>query len=279
MRWLKEKSYGDKPFFIAMGIQKPHVPFLAPDKYFEMYPRDKIQFHRDPANLWETIPKSAMVQRYKAFGFELGKEDEPRRREFMQAYHACVSFIDTQLGLVLQELKDQGLWENTIIVFTSDHGYHLGDHFLWGKVTLFDIGAKVPFIVRVPGLTQPGSRSDAMLELIDIYPTLSELAGLRRPEHLQGTSLAPVLRDPTLKGAKAYAYSVVRRKGGLGYAVRNKAWRYGKWLDGEELYDLTRDPHERKNLANNTEYSERLLAMRKILGMKQNLAQRNRHTE
>lgn len=274
--WLKEKSYGDQPFFIALGIQKPHVPFLAPDKYFDKYPKEKIQFHRDPANLWDNIPSAAVNKRYTAFGFELGEENAPLRRSYMQAYHACVSFIDTQFGLVVKQLKDQGLWDNTIIIFTSDHGYHLGDHFLWGKVTLFDIGAKVPFIVRVPGMTKAGSRSDSMVELVDIFPTLTELTGLETPGHLQGSSLVPVLRDPKLKGEKAYAYSVVTRKDTLGYAIRNQTWRYGKWPNGEELYDLIKDPHERHNLANNAKHRGRLKAMRKVLAMKQELAQAER---
>ncbi|MCK5563758.1 MAG: sulfatase-like hydrolase/transferase, partial [Planctomycetes bacterium] len=271
-KWLKDKSYGDKPFFIALGIQKPHVPFLAPQKYFDMYPKDKIKFYRDRPNLWDTLPKTAMVKRYKGFGFELGKENEPLRREYMQAYHACVSFIDAQFAVVFDQLKEQGLWDDTIIVLTSDHGYHLGDHFLWGKVTLFDIGAKVPFIVRVPSMTKANSRSEAMVELLDVYPTLSELAGLKAPAHLQGTSLVPLLRDPSRKGAKEYAYSVVTRGDKLGYAIRNQKWRYGKWPDGEELYDLTGDPHERKNLAANPKYTAQIKKLRTVLKDKQTQA-------
>ncbi len=272
VKWLKGKSYGDKPFFITLGIQKPHVPFLAPDKYFDMYPRGKITFHHDPPNLWETLPSRAMSGRYKAFGFELGKENEPRRRKYMQAYHACVTFIDTQIGLVVSQLKEQGLWDNTVIIFTSDHGYHLGDHFLWGKVTLFDIGARVPFIVRVPGTTKAGSRSDAMVELIDIFPTFTELSGLQTPAHLQGKSLVPVLKDPKHPGDRDFAYSVVSRGKNLGYAIRNQQWRYGKWPDGEELYDLSKDPHERNNLANNKQFKKQLDAMRKALAEKKKIA-------
>lgn len=274
--WLKDRTYGDKPFFIALGIQKPHVPFLAPQKYFDMYPRDKIVFHRDDPNLWDSLPPSAKSGRYKGFGFELGKENPALRREYIQAYHACVSFIDVQIGLVLQELKNQGLWDNTIIVLTSDHGYHLGEHFMWGKVTLFDIGAKVPFIVRAPGVTAAGSRSDAMIELLDIFPTLTELAKLKTPSHLQGTSLAPLLRDPTGNRERQYAYSIVSRGPNLGYAIRNQQWRYAKWPDGEELYDLTKDPHERHNLANDAVHQETRKAMRKALAAKQKLAESKR---
>lgn len=275
--WLKEKKYGDKPFFIALGIQKPHVPFLAPDKYFDLYPADEIPFHRDPPDLWDTIPNDAMSKRFTAFGFELGKENVARRQEFMQAYHACVSFIDAQIATVFKQLKDDGLWENTIIVFTTDHGYHLGDHFLWGKVTLFDVGAKVPFIVRVPGMTQAGSRSDAMVELIDVYPTLSELAGLEAPAHLQGTSIVPLLKDPVQAGSKLHTYSVVARGKDLGYALRNQNWRYGKWPSGgEELYNLDSDPHERNNLANDPQYSQHLAEWRAVLAAKQSEARANR---
>ncbi len=267
--WLKEQSYGEKPFFIALGIQKPHVPFLAPQKYFDMYPQDEIAFHRDDPNLWNSLPPSAKSGRFKDFGFELGKEKPTLRREYMQAYHACVSFLDAQIGLVLQELKNQGLWDNTIIVLTSDHGYHLGEHFMWGKVTLFDIGAKVPFIVRAPGLTTAGSRSDTMVELLDVFPTLTELAGLEQPKELQGASLVPVLKDPSRQGDKAYAYSVVTRGNKLGYAIRNQKWRYGKWPDGEELYDLIADPHERNNLANINTYEKRLVEFRDVLAKRQ----------
>lgn len=267
-RWLAAKAHGDQPFFIACGIQKPHVPFLAPDKYFDLYPLNEIVYQPDRSNLWDSLPKMAMVKRYEAFGFELGRENQALRREYMQAYHACVSFIDAQIALVLDALKKSGHWDDTIVVFTSDHGYHLGDHFLWGKVTLFDIGAKVPFIVRVPGVTVGGSRSEAMVELIDIYPTLTDLTGLTAPKHLQGTSLRPLLSHPEWPGKKQYAYSVVTRGQKMGYALRNQRWRYGKWPDGEELYDLTKDPAEKHNLARNPEMKRRLEEFRGLLTSK-----------
>lgn len=264
--WLREQPFEDKPFLIALGIQKPHVPFLAPDKYFDMYPKDEISFEKDPDALWESLPADAASGRYKAFGFELGVENEALRKEYMQAYHACISFIDSQIGLVVEELKTQDQWDNTIVIFTSDHGYHLGDHFLWGKVTLFDIGTRVPFIVRVPGMTKAGSRSEALVELVDIFPTLSELAELDAPKHLQGLSLVPQLREPSTPSDRSFAYSVVTRRGGLGFAIRNRTWRYTKWPRGEELYDLQTDPSERVNLASNPNYRERLLEMRDHLG-------------
>ena len=276
VKWLENKSYGDKPFFISLGLQKPHVPFLAPDKYFDLYPFDKITYQNDRPNLLDFLPSSALSKRYEAFGFEFAKENHPLRKEYIQAYHACVSFIDAQLGLVLDSLKKQNLWDDTIIIFTSDHGYHLGDHFIWGKVTLFDIGAKVPFIVRAPGLSKSGTASEAMVELIDIYPTFADLAGLKAPDHLQGISLRPLLGHPERLGKRKYAYSVVTRgPKNLGYALRNQNWRYGKWPDGEELYNLRTDPQEKNNLAQKNHLKERLQGFREILAEKQNLFEKN----
>ena len=275
VKWLGEKSHGDKPFFIALGLQKPHVPFLAPDKYFDLYPFDKITYKTDRPDLWNSLPQSALSKRYEAFGFEMGKENHPLRKEYMQAYHACVSFIDAQLGLVLDAVKKNGLWEDTIIVFTSDHGYHLGDHFIWGKVTLFDIGAKVPFIIRAPGLSKAGATSEAMVELIDVYPTLADLTGLKAPDHLQGASLRHLLGNPERLGKKKYAYSVVTRGPKLGYALRNQNWRYGKWPDGEELYNLRNDPREKNNLAGKKHLKERLEEFRSVLAGKQKQVEEN----
>ena len=275
-RWLTERTHGDKPFFIACGFQKPHVPFLAPDAWFDQYPLHEIRFASDRTSLWDSIPKSALSKRYEAFGFELGVENEPLRREYMQAYHACVSFIDAQLQIVLQALEDSGHRDDTIVIFTSDHGYHLGDHFLWGKVTLFDIGTRVPFLIRVPGLTKPGTRSEAMVELIDIFPTLADLTGLQPPSHLQGTSLRPLLNHPERLGRKKYAYSIVSRGTKLGYSLRNQRWRYGRWPDGEELYNLTVDPHEKRNLARKPHVAARLTEFRDRLTERQREAARER---
>lgn len=275
-KWLKEKPNGKKPFFITCGIQKPHVPFLAPEKYFDLYPLDSIVYTPEKTNLWDTIPRKAMNTRFKEFGFEESKEDDGLRREYMQAYHACVSFIDAQIKIVLDTLKESGEWENTIVILTSDHGYHLGDHFLWGKVTLFDIGAKVPFIVHAPGLTKPGTRSEAMVELIDIYPTLAQLTGLQAPDHLQGASLRPLLDHPERLGKKKYAYSIVTRGKEMGYALRNQKWRYGKWPDGEELYNLTTDPGEKNNLVKKQGLEHRLGEFRRVLKLRQEQAAKRR---
>lgn len=273
--WIENKSYGDKPFFMAVGIHKPHVPYLAPQKYFDLYPQAKLSISAPPADLWEGLPPSSLNARYKTFGFKPAEEDDALRREYVQAYHACITFIDAQIGSVLDSLKKNGLWENTIVVLTSDHGYHLGEHFLWGKVTLFEVCNRVPFVVRVPGMTQSGSKSEGLVELVDLYPTLSELCSLEAPEHLQGKSLVPMLKDPAASGKNA-VYTVVSRGPKLGKAIRTERWRYALWADGEELYDLKNDVEELRNLAGEKEHEPRLKRLRALLEKKQKEAGANR---
>ena len=270
-RWLDEKTHGDRPFFIACGIQKPHVPFLAPDKYFAMYPREQLTLDPVSGDFWKESPKMAGTGRWKAFGFEHLKENDSLRREYVQAYHACISFIDAQIGKVFDALERNGHWDDTIVILTSDHGYLLGDKFMWGKVMLFELCDKVPLVIRVPGqfekgATQPGSSSDETVELLDLFPTLTDLCHLEAPKDLQGTSLVPMLKDPSLTG-RDYAYTVVERgQGRLGRAIRTRHWRYTKWPDGaEELYDLRKDPKENHNLASSDKHAASLTRMRKHL--------------
>ena len=259
--WLDEKRNGKRPFFIACGIQKPHVPFLAPDSYFKLYPKEGLHFSLTPAGFWNQAPNSAMVKRFEGFGFELGIENDALRREYTQAYHACISFIDAQIGLLLDGLKRNGLWDDTIIVLTSDHGYQLGEHFMWGKVTLFEVCNRVPLLIRVPYMTKPGSSGKGLVELIDLYPTLAALCSVTPPDGLQGRSLVPMLRDPASAG-KEVVYTVVRRGQKLGKAIRADNWRYARWPDGEELYDLKNDTEEHVNLAKSGKYTDVLSVMR-----------------
>lgn len=270
--WLEDDVAGDQPFFMACGIQKPHVPFLAPDSYYEMYPKEDLVFSPAPVGFWDQAPTSAMVKRYKGFGFELGVENDALRREYMQAYHACISFIDAQIGLVFDALERTGRWEDTIVILTSDHGYQLGEHFMWGKVTLFEVCDRVPLIVRVPGMTTPGSASEGLVELIDLYPTLAELCNVQAPVELQGQSLVPALRDATFAG-KETAYTVVTRGTQLGQAIRTDRWRYARWPNGEELYDLNNDPAEHTNLAGLEAFSDMIDAMRSHLARMDTVAQ------
>ncbi|MEL7500713.1 MAG: sulfatase [Planctomycetota bacterium] len=268
-KWLSESVQGDKPFFMACGIQKPHGPFLAPDKYFDMYPKTNLKFEAASVEFWKTVPKIAQTKRYEGFGFEFGVENDELRREYMQAYHACISFIDAQIAKILDELKQSGHWENTIVVLTSDHGYLLGEKFMWGKVMLFEQCDRVPLIIRVPegigsGLAKPGSSSEGLVELIDLFPTLTELCEITPPAELQGNSLVSMLKDPQSAG-KDVAYTVVTRGQKLGEAIRTQRYRYTKWPTGEELYDLSLDPQEETNLANSSAHQSALDSMRKHL--------------
>ena len=264
--WLTEKAYGDKPFMIACGFHKPHIPFLAPDAYFALYPKKSLVFDLDSAKDWDDIPAIAQTKQFKDYGFPaLGGEDLKRRQDFTQAYYACISFMDAQFGIILDALKKSGQWDNTIIVFIGDNGYMLGEHFMWGKVMLFEESAKVPMIVRVPGVTK-GAVNSGLVELVDIFPTLAELCSVTPPGNLQGRSFVPMLRDPSAPG-KDRAYTVVVRGKELGYAVRFGQYRYTEWgtPDQNELYDLTADPRERTNLARNPEKAAIVRQARGIL--------------
>ena len=262
--WIESRAYGEKPFFMAVGIHKPHVPFLAPQKYFDMYPKDGLRYVKPPSNFWDTVPKTAISKRFEGFGFEHSVENDDLRREYMQAYHACISFIDAQIGSILDSLKANGLWENTIVVLTSDHGYQLGEHFQWGKVTLFEVCNRVPLIIRAPGISKPGAQSQGLVELVDLFPTLADLCDVEAPDDLQGRSLVPMLIAPETAGKEA-VYTVVTRGKALGKAARTERWRYSKWSDGEELYDLKNDIDEHHNLARSPEHSTTLKVMRRHL--------------
>lgn len=270
-KWLAEKPNGDKPFFMACGIQKPHGPFLAPDKYFEMYPKADLKFTPASLEFWKTVPKIAQTKRYEGFDFEFGVENDPLRREYMQAYHACISFIDAQIGIVLKSLKASGQWDDTIVVLTSDHGYLLGEKFMWGKVMLFETCDRVPLVIRVPGQTKPGSTSNGLVELIDLFPTLAECCQIEPPPELQGRSLVPMFRDPTAVG-KDLAYTVVTRGKDLGKAIRTERYHYTQWPTGEELYDLREDPREDTNLADSQRHAETVEMMRKNLTHAESMA-------
>ncbi len=274
--WLTESVHGDKPFFMACGIHKPHGPFLAPDKYFEMYPKADLKFTPASLEFWRTVPKIAQTKRYEGFGFEFGIENEDLRREYMQSYHACISFIDAQIGRILESLKQSGHWDNTIVVLTSDHGYLLGEKFMWGKVMLFEQCDRVPLLIRVPdgiksGSTTPGTSSEGLVELIDLFPTLTELCDITPPAELQGKSLVRMLKDPQSAG-KEVAYTVVTRGEHLGKAIRTQRYHYTKWPTGEELYDLSRDPYEETNLSDAPKHKATLEMMRKHLAKSETVA-------
>jgi iduronate 2-sulfatase len=242
----------DKPFFLAVGFYKPHVPWIAPKKHFEPYPLDKIKMPIEPADIRAGVPAIAFAINPPNYGL---KEEDCRNS--IRAYRASTSFMDAQVGRLLDALDRLNLWDDTIVVFISDHGWLLGEHGCWQKMHLFEESARVPMIIAAPSSKAPGKNCDRVVELIDIYPTVADLCGIKIGHKLDGLSMKPLLDDPTLPFKKG-AYTQVTRAGGkkaeplMGRSVRTERWRYTEWDDGKkgiELYDHENDPQEHKNLA------------------------------
>ncbi len=242
----------DRPFFISLGFIRPHTPYVAPQWAFDAIDRSQIQmppFYSEAGEDTSKLPKSALRPNNNVFRYE-----PPTREQALDAIHAylaAVHFVDHQIGRVLAELDRLGLTEKTLICLTGDHGYQLGEHGLWAKQTLFDEANHVPLLFAGPGI-QPGV-SKALVEQVDIYPTLAALAALPLPAHLQGTSLVPWLNDPTAKSRIAvFSTMIATHTSALGHSARNARYRYIEWnggKDGVQLYDLQTDPHQLTNLA------------------------------
>lgn len=247
---LMEEHRND-PWFLAAGFYRPHVPWIAPVKYFDQYPSARIELIPFSEDEMRIAPELAYFTRPAHWGM-----NEQQRREAMRAYYASISFMDAQVGKLLEALERLGLLENTVIVTWSDHGYQLGEHGQWMKQTLFEASARVPLIVSGPGVTARGRVSARTVELLDLYPTLAELCGLRQaPANLHGRSLAPLVRNPGAAWRKPAITQVRRGQGGkavMGYTIRTERHRYTFWdygRQGEELYDYQKDPRELANLA------------------------------
>ena len=243
------KQPRDTPFFMALGFHKPHDPFEAPKKYFDLYPADSLMPPVVPDN---RSPKERYMigSSWAAVFQEFTLRDQ---REFLRAYYAGVSFTDAQIGKVLDELDRQNLWKDTVVVFVGDHGYNLGEYDWWNKAVLMEDSARVPMIVVAEGETKTNVRCDQFVEMVDLYPTLADLCGLNAPANLEGVSLRPLLGEPN-KPWKNAAFTQVQRGDIAGRSVRTKRWRYNEWTrDGEvlaaELFDHASDPHEYRNLA------------------------------
>ncbi len=257
------KTTREKPFFLAIGFKKPHDPFVAPKKYFDLYPLEEC----DPIELPEGY-QSPYEHSLPRMSKEFDKFDDQDKREFLRSYYACTTFMDAQVGRLLDALKETGQMDNTLIVFFGDHGYHLGENKWWNKVTVYEQGTRAPFIIAGNAVGKKGLQSEAMFEFIDIYPTMAELMNLKNtPDYLEGKSFASVVEDPELP-FRDQVYAVSKRGDMLGRMVKNKAWRYIEWdhgKQGAELYDQRKDPLEYINLAGNTAYSDVLVAMKKSM--------------
>ena len=252
----------DQQFFLVIGFDKPHVPFYAPQKYYEIYSPNPFNLpltSRFPIN----SPSKAHtnLRAFKQAFSDIPNEDGPisdeKTLELIRAYAACTSYMDAQVGRILQHLDDLELAENTIIVLCGDHGFHLGEHGTWRKGTLYEIAIRSPLIISVPG--QQGCQTNVLVELIDIFPTLSDVCDIPIPIELEGVSLMPVIEDPS-KPVKSAAFSNLTRSGAKSISMRTNRYRYTEWgrsgIFGRELYDYKMDPHEEVNFVDLPEYAD-----------------------
>jgi iduronate 2-sulfatase len=245
------REHKNEPFFIAVGFVRPHVPFVAPRPYFDPYPHTEVNLPQKVAGDWHDIPERGINYVTSVNG----KMDEEQEKKAIAAYYASVAYMDAQVGKVLATLEQEGLSDNTIVVFTSDHGFHLGEHQFWMKVSLHEESARVPLIIKVPGKKPAICHSFA--ELVDLYPTISELAGLVTSGNLQGKSLVKTLDKPNKK-VRDMVFSV--SQGGKTFLLRTDDWAFIQYNEdasaGMELFDMNKDPKQYTNLASNPEYSK-----------------------
>lgn len=261
---LNRMANKDKPFFLAVGFKKPHLPFVAPKKFFDLYNRESFNlasFQDAPegANTSYLFHNNQELRHYKPSPeaddkikpYPKGKLSSIHQKELLHGYFASVSFIDSLVGELLEELEETGQAKNTIVVFWGDHGFHLGDHGLWGKHTTMEQANHVPLIIKVPG--NKSNRYNGPVELLDVFPSLTDVAGLDTPENLQGKSLVPLVTGEQ-ESIDKVAISQYKRKGAYGYSMRTDQYRYTQWLtpNGKvvyrDLYDLDNDPLEKKNI-------------------------------
>ncbi len=255
-----------KPFFLAVGFYRPHTPYVAPKPWFDKHPLDGVTLPDVPADHDARVPAAAIGSRKKEQVRLVGDLG----REALQAYRASVSFVDAQVGIVVDALDRLGLADDTVVVFTSDHGYHLGEHGLWHKQSLFEESARVPLVIVVPG-GRSGVTTAQTVELIDLATTLCDLCGVPAPPTFEGRSLAPLLigDDAALKKfPERPAFTEVDRGGARGVSVRSGRWRYTLWNGGKagrELYDHDNDPRELANLAERPEHADTIRRLEALI--------------
>lgn len=265
----------DRPFFLAVGFLKPHLPFVAPRRYWDLYPAEKIQFSANGPP--KDVPACALHDWTELRAFadipRTGPLNDEQARQMLRGYRAATSYTDAQIGRVLDELDRLGLREKTIVIFWGDHGWQLGEHGLWCKHTNFEVATRAPLILSVRGMKSTNRHTGALVEFVDIYPTLAELAGLAPPAGLEGTSFAPLLNDPARPWKKA-AFSEYLRPGKekfMGRSVRTDRWRYTEWANakgegaGAELYDHQGDPAESENVAGRPAAKDVVSELAKVL--------------
>ena len=258
IKLLEKYSGQEQPFFMTVGLYRPHTPFVAPKKYFDMYPLDEINVPNVPESYLAQLPQPAISSiRRKKDQIDL---DDKLARQAIQAYYASISFADAQLGRIMASLKSSNLQQNTVVVFTSDHGYHMGEHGHWQKTTLFENATRVPLVIAGPGITEKGQVAKGLVEMVDIYPTMVELANQEIPKQVSGVSLSPILKDVdlTVRSSALTQYN-------NGYSIRTNRYRYTEWGEkgdlGAELYDHESDPEELINLIDRLEVQDLQMEM------------------
>ncbi|PYS98256.1 MAG: sulfatase [Acidobacteria bacterium] len=259
----------DQPFFLAVGFVKPHSPPTAPKKFFDLYDVNKIPLPVDFGTTPHALPGAPDISiSPRNADLFIGRQSPPDlSREMKRAYWASTSFMDAQVGRVLEALDKNGLRDNTIVVFFGDHGYHLGEKGKWSKAySLYDLNLRVPLLIAMPG--QKATASKRVVALIDLYPTLAELCGLPKPDRQSGESIARVIKNPNADFDRpAYSYTVYGKS--FGRSIETAKWHYVEWDEGGKLgnmlYALDDDPHELKNLSNDPKYAKVVGEMKKIL--------------
>lgn len=269
---LADFRSGKDPFFMAIGYRKPHLPFNAPKKYWDLYNASEIEMADNPYQPEDVSSffdyNFGELRNYAGIPKGQGLLSDTLSRNLIHGYYACVSYIDAQIGRLLDALKQNGLYQNTIVILWGDHGWKLGEHGMWCKHTQFVLDNHVPMILKIPGQSRSAVKTNAIVEFVDIYPTLCELAGLELPGHLQGTSFMPVIQDPSRQWKKG-AITVWplnrndQEKLIMGYSIQTNRYRYTEWIkesSGElmarDLFDHDRDPDENFNISNKPENGE-----------------------
>lgn len=258
------EQHKDEPFFIAAGFYRPHCPYIAPKRYYELYPLQRLPHPEASFDYLSDIPRAALAstQPWPWFGVTAAQAQES-----IQAYYSTISFVDAQVGRLLDALDRLKLTDNTIVVFWSDHGYHLGEHGLWMKQSLFENSARVPLLIAMPGAKGNGQTCGRTVELLDLYPTLAQLCGIQPPAGLEGHGLKPLLIDPAATWDDP-ALTQVWRGSFPGHSVRTERYRYTEWDDGRagvELYDYQTDPLEQHSLAQSADAAPVVEKLRELV--------------
>lgn len=263
---LETFSKKDKPWFLGLGYLRPHLPHVAPERFFDMYPLSQIHPVVNPPGDRDDIPKASEIAiNTRANDMGMNEDD---KKEAIRAYFASISYMDWQVGRVLDALEKQDLARKTVIVFWGDHGWHLGEHHRWHKRSLFEESSRAPLIIRAPGRKGNGKACRSLVEFVDMYPTIAQLGGLKGPGNLEGQSLVPVLDNPSRPWKSAAFTQMYDPKDIEGRSVVNERYRYMRWTGAypdEELYDHKNDPKEYTNLAHKPGHEGELKKMRAVL--------------